>query len=164
MENKLILSIVVVAIVAVVFFSSSNLNPLQTSPDPVDSIDFIEEFKDYYNPIDLNNEFEDYEALDYGTWEEYVIIGRFAGIVGEDFLVQTRDRTVAIRKPADTTYLEFTYPTPTPILEREIVQNELVRAKVAVDKASNHITELKIIIIRIANEGGDVLPSPGVSS
>lgn len=131
-----------VAVVAVLF-----LFYFDFSESSDDVVDFVGEDEFYYSLLGSGGEFGDYLVLDSGGVVEYTVVGRFVGVVDGELLVRTSQRVVSVRKPVETRYVKISDPSVS-ILESELVEDELVRAQVSVDKSSSQMVDLVVTVVR----------------
>ena len=104
------------------------------------------------NPIDANNEYSDYKLLENTIIESksanivsYRVIGQIEEITNDELKIRTLERIVTIKKPEATEYVAFVPPVL--VDESKLQKNDYVRATVDVDKTTNEVVKLSVIVI-----------------
>ena len=104
------------------------------------------------NPIDPSNEYRDYKTVENTNIRletinivSYRVIGQIEEITNDELKIKTFERIVTIKKPEATEYIALV-PT-VPVDESKLQQNDHVRATVDVDKTTNQVVKLSVIVL-----------------
>jgi|TARA_Y100000310_G_C20591506_1_gene768296 hypothetical protein len=138
MHGKPIISVFIVVIIVIFAYYILVLQP-----------------QSFVDPIDPNNEFEDYRVLENTADQEsnilsYRVIGQIEEITNDELKIRTVERVLTIKKPEATEYIAF-IPAVT-IDETQLQQNGYVRATVSVDKTTNEVVKLSVTVIGMINQ------------
>lgn len=146
MNGKVVVSVLIVVIVAV---SAYYVLIAQQSRTTI-------------NPIDLNNEYKDYQVLESTGAVAYRVIGQIEEISEEELMLRTNERILKIKKPEETKYVALVPPVL--IAENQLRQGELVRVTVNVSKSTNEIVALTVTVFGIYNKNGELIRISPTSS
>ena len=135
MDNKLP-TLVIAAIIIIIFAYYYFISPQTT------------------NPIDPRNEYRDYQALQSIDIVSYRVIGQIEEITSDELKIRTLQRIATIKKPEAIEYIALVPPVP--VDESKLRQNDHIRATVDVDKTTNKVVKLSVIVLLEYNtQGGE---------
>lgn len=128
LNSKVLMPIFMVAAVIVIIFAYYYFISPQTT-----------------NPIDPNNEYRDYKAVESISMVSYRVIGQIEEITKDELKIRTFERIVTIKKPKAIEYIALVPSVP--VDESKLQKNDHVRATVDVDKTTNEVVKLSVIVI-----------------
>jgi hypothetical protein len=97
------------------------------------------------NPIDPRNEYRDSKALESTSIVSYSIIGQIEEITNDELKIRTLQRITTVKKPEAIEYIALVPPVP--VDESKLQQNDNIRATVDVDKTTNKVVKLSVVVL-----------------
>jgi hypothetical protein len=107
-------------------------------------------------PIFISTIDPNYENIDYLKSENtdtiiYDVVGEIVEVSKEELTLKTSERILTIKKPESINYIEFF--TDLPIDETQLQQNDYVRAIINVDKTTDEVVDVSVVVIGRSIDG-----------
>lgn len=140
MEGKKVISIFIVVIIVIFGYYIFVLQPEST----------------FINTIDPNYEHIDYLKSENTDTIIYDIVGEIVEVSKEELTLKTSERILTIKNPGAIEYTDFI--TNLPMDETQLRQNDYVRATINVDKTTDEIVNVSVVVIGRFIDGEFSLP------